>query len=152
MRRLISLDCVIFIMDKRTYQDRLRKNPESIRKAQRKYKHSEKGRVINQKAQRNYYREHREELLQRNRKCREELKQKIGDRCVICGSIGIKKVRDTIEFHELNLIKHNANPCVNLKNKDNFIPLCVNCHQTLHRVLRFSEQFKKLLEIYEIIG
>ena len=137
--------------DKRTYRDRLVKNQRALKKSQRKYKHSEKGQGVNRKAQRNYYCGHREELLQRNRECRKELKRQIGDKCIICSFFGIVKVRDNIEFHELNLRKHNSNPCLTLNHTKDFIPLCINCHHTLHRLLRFPEQFKKLLEIYEII-
>jgi predicted HNH restriction endonuclease len=96
--------------------------------------------------QREYDRRYRERHRKRynakrrrqNRTIWEKVKSILGDSCCVCGTKPIEGKR-RIGFHEIHGKSHKENPYYILKHLSDFVPLCHQCHKSLHRVLRFIE-------------
>lgn len=77
--------------------------------------------------------EHRDNL-------RAEIKKILGTKCIICGE---KPKR--LCFHDITLKPHINSPRYILAHIKDFVPLCYQCHKTLHRFLRFKVAFSMWL-------
>jgi hypothetical protein len=99
------------------------------------------------KQQRGYDKTHRKERNIYNRKWRKEVKdfliEKHGKICVVCGK---EPKGSYLVFHEKNFKSHDhITPNQIKKIWQNFVPLCRNCHRTLHHFRLHKENFEKLL-------
>jgi len=144
---------------------------------------NEKDRLRRLNYQRNYNREHKEELSQKHReyyqknrekileqcvkyhqknkakrneqtrewkrKLREQLKLEIGSICAICSEIPKIPIYHKKDFKSHIGLKSEhsgeSNPKYILDNSKDFIPLCRNCHKTIHRFKRYQKEFERLL-------
>lgn len=122
------------------------KHREETNQKSREYyaTHKEERKIYDQ----NYVRGHREERKLYNQKIRKEVKdfliQKYGKICIVCGE---EPKGSYLIFHEKNFKSHEHLTPNQVKTLwQNFVPLCRNCHRTLHRFKRFLEKFKQLLD------
>lgn len=72
----------------------------------------------------------------------------IGDTCIICGS------KDKIKFHEIYGKSHYGyeTSCYILNHKEDFIPLCRDCHRAIHQLAGKQIKLKKLLELLRLLN
>jgi len=99
------------------------------------------------KQQGKYVKEHRKERNLYNQKWRKEVKdfliQKHGKICIVCGK---EPKGNYLVFHEKNFKPHDHITLNQIKKVwQNFIPLCRNCHRTLHHFKNHKENFEKLI-------
>jgi predicted HNH restriction endonuclease len=109
---------------------------------------------------RQYYQQNRELILMQQRKYHEnhkvyrneknrEWKRKLRER--LANEIGSKccicgNIPKIPIYHETNLKAHSqSNPKHILENKEDFISMCRNCHRTLHCFIKHRKEFEKLL-------
>lgn len=117
---------------------------ETNRKSKNYYQtHKEERKLYDQ----NYVKTHREERKLYNRRWRKEVKdfliQKHGKICIVCGK---EPKGSYLVFHEKNFKPHDHITPNQIKNIwQNFVPLCRNCHRTLHHFKLYRENFEKLL-------
>lgn len=103
----------------------------------------------NEQALKSYY-ENKEKILEKKKKKREQIIEKIlqqfGRTCFICGTD--VKVKYKFAFHEISGRKHkNAEY---LKNPENFVLLCKRCHLGVHFCMELlSLSWKEILELRE---
>lgn len=125
------------------------KNKERLRKYNKEWYEKNKERM--REYSRNYVKEHREQHLNsekaRYERYRKLCKEKIGDKCFICGKNKEKIGR--IVYHEINCEPHLQNPKYYIEHKDNFIPLCQNHHIILHSYMKYKDKFDELLKMCE---
>lgn len=98
------------------------------------------------------YREyHREYARTWRKKSRDFLINKLGKKCVICGS---ECKSSFLVFHEKNLCPHKEHLKLDeLKKRwKDFVPLCRFCHVAFHRMLKYKEKFEKLQPKRNIVG
>ena len=110
-----------------------------------------------------YYKENRDKILEKAKRYHEKKREKhlktfmryyekirrevieiLGDRCVICGWKPTPKQRQRLNFHEIHGKRHPSHPIYILNDIQNFIPLCVRCHRTIHNYHRYKERIEEL--------
>lgn len=73
-------------------------------------------------------------MAQTTDKARMELLQLIGDKCLKCGATG------KIHFHEKHGVNHPTEDSYYREHIGDFIPLCSDCHMTVHRLRRIRKE------------
>jgi hypothetical protein len=93
----------------------------------------------------NYYKTHKEQRKAYRKKWRKEVKDfLISKHGKICVSCGLTPKENYLVFHRKNLIPHDhLTPNQIKKLWKEFIPLCRNCHRTLHHL----KKHPKILEL-----
>jgi len=79
----------------------------------------------------------------RNEDYYNEIKKKIGNKCLFCGFKG------KILFHEIHGRKHNLSAYYILEHIENFIPLCFPCHNSLHKTAKHFNIAIRYLEMIQ---
>ena len=85
----------------------------------------------------NRHREYREGYVKRQKRI---IRGKIGSTCVLCGS------KEHIHYHEIHFKKHTYTYHYIATHTEDFIPMCFNCHNVLHKALRIKN-WKKFFEL-----
>jgi hypothetical protein len=73
------------------------------------------------------------QALENQERYREKALSLIGSKCVICDS------SERICFHEIHNKNHPRNDCYVIKHYQDFIPLCMSHHSTLHRLIELKK-------------
>lgn len=69
----------------------------------------------------------------------------IGNKCIICGS------KNYVDYHEIHGKKHTPSLLYYIKHFKDFIPLCRDCHKSLHGLMRLNdEELNKILVYLKI--
>jgi predicted HNH restriction endonuclease len=114
------------------------KNRTIILKKMKEYRDTHKNQTHKEKQK--YYKDNKIQICQHAKIHRDDLRTKIkkvlGTKCVICG-----ETPKRICFHDITLNPHINSPRYILEHIKDFIPLCYQCHKTLHRFLRFKIAF-----------
>lgn len=139
------------------------KDKEKEKKHRRQYYHKKKERILEQQAryreenrekirakQREYYQKNIETRTAHSRKWKQELREllmeELGRKCVICGKTPSDPT--ALFFHEIHGHPHD---CRTLKyvyeHKEDFVPMCMVCHRTLHYLLKYLKGFMKYVNL-----
>lgn len=99
---------------------------------------------------RKYGLDHREQNKVTSRNWKQKMRRKclnlIGNKCQICNSI------EKIRFHEIHGKKHETGTTYILKQYKDFVPLCLSCHNDIHRFIRKKQlSIMRLTEILEML-
>jgi predicted HNH restriction endonuclease len=118
------------------------RNRTSILLRMKKYREIHKSQISKEKKE--FYKENKTKICQHAKEHRDnlrtEIKNVLGTKCIICGE---KPKR--LCFHDVTLKPHINSPRYILEHIKDFIPLCYQCHRTLHRFLRFKVAFSMWL-------
>lgn len=84
-----------------------------------------------------------QKLREWTQKCKLQVQQILGSKCVLCGS-----TKGRIEYHEIHGKPHTESFSYILKHIKDFVPLCWKCHRTIHFFSRMKdkEKAKELIE------
>ena len=98
---------------------------------------------------RDYYRHHKKESRERGRRNYWKAKAKVikllGSCCVLCAS------EENVLYHEIYGRDHYKSPWYILKHIEDFIPICVNCHNAIHHLSKIEVNEKKLLKLLQTL-
>lgn len=134
---------------------------ERTRKYQREYYQKHKKRLNTW--HREYYKKNREQILAQQkeylrqpkikerrkmyqRKIRKFVKdfliQKLGEICIVCNTM---PKSNYLVFHDKTLKPHEHLTPNQIKQRwQDFVPMCRNCHRTLHHFIKYKDKFEKI--------
>ena len=123
---------------------KIHRKEQNLKSKEYYQQHKEKRKLYDKE----YIRTHKEERKLYNRKIRKEAKDflinKHGRTCVGCG---LTSKDNYLVFHRKNFIPHDhLTPNQARKLWKEFIPLCRNCHRTLHHFVKHRKKFERLLK------